>query len=167
MATRAARRTRRHARGSASHGLGRQDRRLPLLDSQAESDWSIARPSPLFPLPPKRRLSIDDLHAIYAVTDWSPIIFLHSGTGIAQPPVAMLKALVLPYLLRIPSEAALARDLQEQEDLAALCGFPARRTPTRAMLWHFRHNVSSLDSILTYTLTLMAAGSEQLDINVP
>lgn len=85
-------------------------------------------------------LSLPELEHLYAATDWR-VVACHRLARHAYgtfSPIAMFKALSLPYLINIESEAALARELAERDPLRSLCGFAAS-TPTRPMFWHFRH----------------------------
>jgi 8-oxo-dGTP diphosphatase len=76
--------------------------------------------------------------------------------------VNLFKALALPYLVTIPSERALFRELKERESLQVLCGFSDGKIPTRATLWHFRNKYSDIypESMLRVLIALVLSGPE-------
>ena len=76
--------------------------------------------------------------------------------------VSMFKALALPYLISIPSERALARELEERELLQALCAFRPGKTPGRPTFWHFRRKYSEIYSevMLRVLIAMVLAESE-------
>ena len=89
-------------------------------------------------------LSFEALELVYAATDWGVLLRDSRAArayGFATrrlSPLAMFRALALPFLIQIESEEALAREVQERDRLRRLCGFEGE-APTRAMFWHFRH----------------------------
>jgi len=68
----------------------------PLKSSRPASE-------PLFPLPPRRGLGVEELHRLYAVTDWRPMLFVDAGREGRFAAIALMKAFVLPYLVPIPT----------------------------------------------------------------
>lgn len=104
-----------------------------------------ARPQLSFPhwdatlLP--RPLSLPEVQAIYDRLDWSFVDDEVRGQDRCSGkfnPISMYKALVLPFLTAISSEADLARRIEESVPYRTVCGFLGR-SPTRAMFWHFRN----------------------------
>jgi len=89
-------------------------------------------------------LSFQALEFLYAATDWGVLLRdprAARAYGVATgrlSPLAMFRALALPFLIHIESEEALARELREHDRLGRLCGFEGQ-APSRAMFWHFRH----------------------------
>lgn len=87
-------------------------------------------------------LSLSEVQAIYDRVDWSFVADeVHSQkrcTGKFNP-ISMFKALALPFLTAISSEADLARRIEESVPHRTVCGFLGR-SPTRAMFWHFRNS---------------------------
>lgn len=126
--------------------------------------------SPL-PLPGVARgpLSTDGLQRLYAATDWG-FVLRHPQAASAYgrfPAAAMFKALALPFLIPIESEAALARELAERDALRALCGLGAV-TPTRAMFWHFRHTPHGFyPDIMLKVLIALAFSGEKPNLDLP
>ncbi len=130
---------------------------------------STAWMAPLFVLGESQELTLEELEVLYAATDWRPLSGALTG---ARPgklsSFALMRALVLPYLIPIPSEAALARYLYERADLRALCGFVGETYPTRAMLWHFKHTFGfRFKEFLVHCLSTMARRAFELGIDVP
>ncbi len=129
------------------------------------------QPSPvaLFPLPVQEGLHLDDLRHLFALVDWG-VALLHPRIKDAYgtyPPESMFKALSLPFLINIPTERALARELQEKRTLRIVCGFEGE-PPTRGMLWNFRHNPPSLySSIMLHVLVAIAIAGWRLNLSLP
>ena len=69
-------------------------------------------------------------------------------------PVSMLKAQLLKYLRRIPSDRRLALLLKWNRRIAGACGFK-RRTPSHGLFTQFRHRLGK-DG---YECLLHAAGA--------
>jgi len=92
--------------------------------------------------------TLREVEALLGLMDWSPVLL--GPRVVWRDPedryshLAMFRAFLLPFLLPIPSEHALARVLSEKAPLAAICGFMPDMLPSRAMLWHFRHHQSGL-----------------------
>jgi len=55
-------------------------------------------------------------------------------------PVSMLKAQLLKYLLRVPSDRRLALLLKKNRKMARACGF-SRKTPSHGLFTQFRHRL--------------------------
>ncbi len=132
-----------------------------------KSDLGTEQQLTLFPLPAPRALSMEDLHALFALADWRPLLFLRRGDEAKWSSLALMKAHVLPYLIRIPSEAELARQLAERADLRSFCGF-TKSTPTRAVLWHFRRTANpEFGRLMVHSLCSIAAAAASLNTAVP
>jgi len=105
-----------------------------------------------------------ELERLYALTDWRGVLLDEHIKETYHDffTVSLFKALALPYLIPIPSELALARELAERELLQTLCGFWGGRTPTRATFWHFRRKYSAVypDLMLRVLIALVLSGSE-------
>jgi len=56
------------------------------------------------------------------------------------PPVSMLKAQLLKYLLSVPSDRRLALLLKRKRKMAEACGF-RRKTPSHGLFTQFRHRL--------------------------
>lgn len=52
--------------------------------------------------------------------------------------ISMFRALLLPFLTKIPSETALEKALREKPELCRICMFSPKVTPTRTHFWRFR-----------------------------
>jgi 8-oxo-dGTP diphosphatase len=112
--------------------------------------------------------TINELHYLFAAADWRPAFFLSSKPQVRFSPLAFLKARTLPYLLRIPSERALADVIREREDLRALCGFTTGQFPTAKMFWHFRSGLGpEYVPMMFNVLGSLAVASSELHIPVP
>jgi transposase len=55
-------------------------------------------------------------------------------------PISMLKAQILKYLLRVPSDRRLSLLLKRNKRVAKACGFK-RKTPSHGLFTHFRHRL--------------------------
>jgi len=69
---------------------------------------------------------------------------LYHGEGAGRKPynpVSMLKAQVLRYLWRVPSDRRLSLLLKRNKRVARSCGFK-QKTPSHGMFTHFRHRLS-------------------------
>ena len=110
------------------------------------------------------------LERLYALTDWRVVLLDERIKETYQDflTVSLFKALALPYLIPIPSERALARELAEREPLQTLCGFLPGRTPTRPTFWHFRRRYAAAypESMLRVLIALVLSGSEP-DLTLP
>jgi 8-oxo-dGTP diphosphatase len=115
-----------------------------------------------------RSLSQDDIRHLFELIDWGIILFhplIKDAYGI-HPPEIMFKALSLPFLINIPTERALARELKEKIILRTMCGFI--EPPTRGMLWNFRHNPPGVyRSIMLHVLIAIALAGRRLHITLP
>ena len=120
---------------------------LPHLDKQ--------KPGPL---------TDRELERLFALTDWRIVVRDEGIKGMYQQfsTLSMFKALTLPYLIPIPSERALAREVGEREPLQALCGFQPGKTPGRPTFWHFRRKYSEVyaELMLRVLIGLVLSGSE-------
>ena len=56
-------------------------------------------------------------------------------------PVSMLKAQILKYLWRIPSDRRLSLLLKRNKRAAEACGFKKQKTPNHCLFTHFRHRL--------------------------
>lgn len=126
-------------------------------------------PVTLFPLPVQEGVRLHDLRRLFALVDWGVVLLdprIEDAYG-TYPPVSMFKALSLPFLLNIPTERALARELEEKGVLRVLCGFE-EAPPTRGMLWNFRHNPPVLyPSIMFRVLIAIAVAGWRLQLSLP
>ena len=117
-------------------------------------------------------LSLQQLESVYEATDWTSVVNYHPQEQRAYGrknlrPIAMFKALALPYLIPIESEAALAREVGERDALRTLCGFGVK-APTRPMFWHFRHTPPDLYSgVMPRVLISLVLSSRHLNIDLP
>jgi transposase len=57
-------------------------------------------------------------------------------------PVCLLKAQILKYLWRIPSDRRLSLTLKRNKRAAKACGFKKQKTPSHGLFTHFRHRLS-------------------------
>ena len=57
-------------------------------------------------------------------------------------PVSMLKAQILKYLWRIPSDRRLSLMLKRNKQAAKACGFKRQKTPSHGLFTHFKHRLS-------------------------
>jgi len=105
-----------------------------------------------------------ELERLYTLTDWRVVLIDGRINRMYQEfsAVSMFKALALPYLIPIPSERALARELAEREPLQTLCGFLPEKTPGRPTFWHFRNRYSEIypELMLRVLISLVLSGSE-------
>jgi 8-oxo-dGTP diphosphatase len=82
----------------------------------------------------------------------------------------MFKALALPYLINIPTERALARELAEREALQVLCGFLPGKIPSRPTFWHFRNTkryIQSYPELMLRVLIAMVLSGERPRLDLP
>jgi hypothetical protein len=96
-----------------------------------------------------KSLNIESLKHLYDLTDWRVIplddVVAREYGEEKIPALSIFKALALPYLINIPTERALGRELKEKEQLQHLCGFlPGQKIPSRETIWHFRHKYSEV-----------------------
>jgi 8-oxo-dGTP diphosphatase len=105
-----------------------------------------------------------ELERLYTLTDWRVVLIDGRINRMYQEfsAVSIFKALALPYLIPIPSERALARELAEREPLQTLCGFLPEKTPGRPTFWHFRNKYSEVypELMLRVLISLVLSGSE-------
>jgi len=105
-----------------------------------------------------------ELERLYALSDWRVVLLNEHIKETYHDffTVSLFKALALPYLMPIPSELALARELKERELLQTLCGFLGGKTPTRSTFWHFRNRYSGVypELKLRVLIALVLSGSE-------
>jgi 8-oxo-dGTP diphosphatase len=112
-----------------------------------------------------RPLGMDSLRRLYDLTDWRVVLLddlVDREYGEHKiPAVSMFKALALPYLINIPTERAVGRELQERESLQQLCGFsPGAKIPSRETIWHFRNKYSDVypDIMLKVLIAMVLSG---------
>jgi len=118
-------------------------------------------------------LSFKALELLYAATDWGVLLRdprAARAYGVATgrlSPLAMFRAMALPFLIHIESEEALAREVEERDRLRRLCGFE-REAPTRAMFWHFRHTpVGYYRDTMLKLLVALGLSAESLNLPIP
>lgn len=113
-----------------------------------------------------RALMFNELSLLFSVADWesaaSPRSLAREWGGGAFTPLHYLKILSLPFVLRIRSLAALARELREREGLAVLCDLTPGRVPTIDMLRTFCQSKNSMfcEAMPRALAALAAAGTE-------
>lgn len=113
-----------------------------------------------------RRVPLTDreLERLYALTDWRVVLLDKRIKKMYQQfsTASLFKALALPYLIKIPYERALARELAERESLQALFGFLPGQTPSRATFWHFRNKYAEAypELMLRVLIALVLSGTE-------
>jgi 8-oxo-dGTP diphosphatase len=117
------------------------------------------------------RITPRGLERLYAFTDWRRLILLDervNETYQSFSTINLFKALALPYLIPIPSERSLARELKERELLQTLCGFLPGQTPTRATLWHFRRKYSgTYPELMLRVLIAMVLSGNKPNLHLP
>lgn len=120
-------------------------------------------------LPPQENLSPEDIRHLFDLVDWG-IVLDHPRVGHAYgnyPPESMFKALSLPFLIVIPTERSLARELKEKGILRIICGFESQ-PPTRGMLWNFRHTPRDFYSVvMPQVLIALGAAGKRLNLSLP
>lgn len=97
------------------------------------------------------------------------------GVGLALPSQyhgyacdILLRIALLPYLLPIKSERALAYELRERPELRAAVDLIASHSPTRATLWHFRRKNRAVYRIaMRRSLAVLLCDALALGISVP
>jgi transposase len=57
-------------------------------------------------------------------------------------PVSMLKAQILKYLWRIPSDRRRSLMLKRNKQAAKACGVKRQKTPSHGLFTHFKHRLS-------------------------
>lgn len=125
-------------------------------------------------LPIARCTALDpkQLIELYDATDWSFIRDYRIRSTYNDTPTAnLLKICALPFLVEIPTERALIRELEERPRLQTLCGFAlGDRLPSRGTLWNFRNHLRRInllhDLMLRLLLEMTFAGSK-LGIPLP
>ena len=92
-----------------------------------------------------RPLTIPSVRLLFDLADWRVIlcdgnIDREYGTSTSVfSTISLFKMLTLPYLIGIPTERGLTRQVEENEDLLLLCGFwPKEPIPSRGTIWNFR-----------------------------
>jgi 8-oxo-dGTP diphosphatase len=112
----------------------------------------------------KRPLSINELRDVYALTDWR-VILLDERLPRDYNKIKiinMFKAFALPFVIEIPSERAIFRELNEREPLQTLCGFaPGEKLPDKRTFWHFRNKLSDVFSglMLKILISMVLSGN--------
>jgi ADP-ribose pyrophosphatase YjhB (NUDIX family) len=81
---------------------------------------------------------------------------------------SLLRTHLLPYLVPLKSERALAFELGERPELQIAVGLTQNKVPTRATLWHFRRrNSGYFRCLLLRSLAVMAIEGSKTDIALP
>jgi 8-oxo-dGTP diphosphatase len=81
---------------------------------------------------------------------------------------ALLRAHLLPYVLPLKSERALAYELAERPALQIAVGVTDNRAPSRATLWHFRQrNYEWFRRLMVRSLSVMGIDAHQSGISLP
>lgn len=115
-------------------------------------------------------LTDNELKKLYVLTDWRVVLLNERirETYQAFSTASLFKALALPYLINIPSERALRRELEERELLQALCGFLPGETPTRSTFWHFRRRYSeAYPELMLRVLIAMVLSGDRPNFDLP
>lgn len=82
--------------------------------------------------------------------------------------VNILKAITLPFMINIPTERALARELEERGLFQSVCGFLPGDVPSRGTLWNFRRKYQKeYPDLLVLILTTMALIGKELNFKLP
>lgn len=81
---------------------------------------------------------------------------------------SLLRTHLLPYLVPLKSERALAFELAERPELQSAVGLINGRIPSRATLWHFRkRNFSAFRCLMVRSLVVMAVDADRLGVPLP
>ena len=115
-------------------------------------------------------LNLDKLRRLYDLTDWKIILLeeqiKQSYNGF--PTIAFFKAFALPFLINIPTERALRRELCEREAFQALCGFSrGDQIPSRNTFWHFRNRYSAYPDLMLHILISMVLSGKNPNLTLP
>lgn len=121
--------------------------------------------------PRRDPLSLAELRHLYDLTGWRVVIL---DERIRQrynefSTLSIIKMLALPFLLNIPSERALYRQLKEREPLQTLCGYtPGEKLPTRGTLGNFRRfNKEAFPDLMRKVLISMVLSDKIPNLNLP
>lgn len=127
--------------------------------------------------PIKRPLTLAQLERLFALTDWRFVLLekeIESRYGDnGATALAVTKALVLPYLVELPSESALARRMSEDISLRLLCQYPLNKETTeiaiRSVMWRFRNGFSReyLDHLLLKALIALVLSGRRPNMELP
>jgi ADP-ribose pyrophosphatase YjhB (NUDIX family) len=81
---------------------------------------------------------------------------------------SLLRAHLLPYLVPLKSERALAFELAERPELQSVVGLVIGKIPSRATLWHFRRrNLAHFRSLMLRSLAVMTVEADRLGVRLP
>lgn len=135
---------------------------IPDIAAAVEDD-SAAKP-----------LDMEALWCLYDLTDWRVVLVdgmvdREYGSGEHKlSTVSLFKALALPYVINIPTERALGRELLEKEPLQQLCGFTPGLVPSRETIWHFRNKyIEVYPEIMLRVLISMVLGTKEPNYALP
>ena len=122
-------------------------------------------------LPKITPLRFEKLRNFYDLTDWR-VILLDERIPREYNKIntlSIFKAFALPFLIEIPSERAIVRELIERERLRILCGFPpGEKMPEERTFWHFRNKFSDDFSELMYKVLIsMVLSGKRPNLNLP
>lgn len=116
-------------------------------------------------------LSLEELRELYEITDWRFVLVdehvPRKYNGITT--INIFKAFALPFVIEIPSEHALSRELKERETLQVLCGFiPGEQLPSRGTFWNFRNKFANIfPGLMQKILISMVLSGKQPNFNLP
>jgi 8-oxo-dGTP diphosphatase len=115
-------------------------------------------------------LGLAEVKRLYDITDWKIILLeeeiRQSYNGF--PAIAFFKAFALPFLINIPTERALRRELYEREALQTLCGFSrGDQIPTRNTFWHFRNRYQAYPDLMIRILISMVLSGKRPNLDLP
>lgn len=125
----------------------------------------------------KSPISISDMVRLYNNISWYTIVhnpvsdtlintFAESYGNYLS--INIIKALILPFLINIPTERALARELEERGILQSICGFPPGDAPSRGTIWNFRRKYQKIyPEVLIKVLTIFGVCSVDLNLRLP
>lgn len=115
-------------------------------------------------------MDLSNLKKVYNLTDWKLVLLDRSlkQSYNGFPTITFFKAFALPYLINIPTERALRRELFEREALQTLCGFSrGDLIPTRNTFWHFRNRCKAYPDLMLKLLISMVINSREYNIKLP
>jgi 8-oxo-dGTP diphosphatase len=116
-------------------------------------------------------LNYGELRRLYEHTDWRflllddrlPRRYNNMNT------LSLFKAFALPFLVEIPSERAIVRELTERESLRVLCDFkPGEKLPEERTFWHFRKKFADFFSeLMSKILISMVLSGKRPNFDLP
>jgi 8-oxo-dGTP pyrophosphatase MutT (NUDIX family) len=81
---------------------------------------------------------------------------------------SLVRIHILPYLVELKSERALAFELAERPELQSAVGLTNGKIPSRATLWHFRHrNSRAFRTLMIRSLIILALDVDRINRSLP